>query len=214
MLKKILLCFAAGLTALGLGLGIFYAGEFLVSIFQTSEMEKVETREIAMIEPKQIPVEELVYPKAAETETEEIETEEENDEFYVSNFYYIIGDAPKGFENCKNLTIQTTEFVTDSEGNYVDAFPIPPRGSVFQDYEKPQFNLARLSIINRDFSFETETRNKISYQFIGKFIDGETVRQDESTDNAYLTGKLTKMKNGKKIAEQDVKFGISEKCWH
>ena len=64
MLKKFLLCFAAGLTALGLGLGIFYTGEFLVAFFQTSAEETVElSRTVETVDPQKIPVEELIYPK-------------------------------------------------------------------------------------------------------------------------------------------------------
>ena len=67
MFKRLLICFAAGLTALGVGLGIFYAGEFVVSIFQTKE--KVEIVETVAVEPERFSVEELTYPKLAALRT-------------------------------------------------------------------------------------------------------------------------------------------------
>lgn len=220
MFKKLLLCFAAGLTALGAGLGIVYAGEFVVSVFQPNETfveveEQIyfptENERLASLNP--IPIKDLIYPPPATYEQETVETEEDN-EFDPHNSYYMIGDPPKGFEDCKNLGIATKEVVTDSEGSFVDAYPIPPRGSVFEDYEKPAFKFTGISIYNGKIAFATESRNKISYRFIGNFIEGEEVEIDGIVNLAYLTGTLTKLKNGKKLAEKDVKYAIDEKCWH
>ncbi len=221
MFKKLLLCFAAGITTLGVGLGIVYAGEFVVSVFQPNEAVEIEKQnnfpsekeKLASLDP--IPLKDLIYPFSplATYEQETAETEEDN-EFDPHNSYYMIGDPPKGFEDCKNLAIATKEFVTDSDGSFVEAYPIPPRGSVFEDYEKPAFKFTGISIYNGRIAFATESSNKISYRFTGNFILGEELESDGIVNLAYLTGKLTKLKNGKKLAEKEVKYAIDEKCWH
>ena len=215
-MKKFILCFAAGLTALSLGLGIFYTGQYLVSSFQSSEQETgVKTNRTELVEPAKIPVEELIYPKPVVVEQKFEETEKEaakeNYEFYPGGSYYIIGDAPKGFENCKYFTIETSKLVTDSDGSYIDGFPIPPKGYFTLGNEK-EIAFTHLSIANKEIAFETERKGGISYQFVGKFIGGEELEIGDYTYYVVLIGKLTKLKNGKKISEQEVKFGVEDSC--
>ena len=87
-MKKIIISIAAGFATLSLGLAIFYTGQFIVSMFQTSEENAIETVKVEEIEPQVIPVEELIYPKPAQTETNEQETEttepEDESEFTAS----------------------------------------------------------------------------------------------------------------------------------
>jgi hypothetical protein len=56
----------------------------------------------------------------------------------------------------------------------------------------------------------------VSYQFDGKFVDEEIKLKDEYgeeyTETVYLKGRLTKWRDGKKIAEAKVRFGISHGC--
>ncbi len=213
MFKRLLICFAAGLTALGVGLGIFYVGEFVGSIFQTKE--KVEIVETAAVEPETIPVEELTYPKLATYEQEPAETEgEENNEFDPDGTYYIIGEQPKGLNDVISFYVTTVDYskaLETAKSDY-DDFRIPPKGSVEAAKE---LNFTRIAINGRMIAFETETNNGVSYEFTGEFMgekkeefkveykveDGETY-----TTYADLKGTLIKKRNGKKVAESDVKL--------
>lgn len=219
-MKKIILSIAAGFMTLSLGLAIFYAGEFLVSIFQTREVEKVELIPKELVETKQITIEELFNPKPVilneEIEETEAQTENENVETYVETYYegnyYVIGGAPKDFGDCAWLLITTRNYGNASEE--IEYETIPPTGFIYADHDEPPLSFTSLGIANKNITFETEVRSKISYRFVGKFIEREQVKSGEHTDFAHLKGKFTKIKNGKKIAEQDVIFGLNEKCWH
>ena len=194
------------------GISIFFAGQFFQKIFSAKE-QKIEPS--AQLKADPVAVENLVYPpKLMLLETPVIEqaenkdnAEQENEyEFDATGDYYLIGSTPKGFEDFENLMIETRDYENVSEENNWLGAPIPPKGRAYLGWEK-RLELVRLNIANKQISFETEKKNGISFQFIGKFIDGEKIEMEEYTDYAVLEGKLIKVKNGKKIAERNVKFG-------
>lgn len=210
-MKKIILSIAAGFTALGLGLGIFYAGDFIVSMFQSPETEMVQLVPNVSVKPKEIPIEELVYPKPVFTtqENERLEDQSENEkfEFSAQGEYYIIGNKPTDFEEIHALIITTTDYLkATAENDFDDA--ILPEGYI---ETKKEFNFTRIKIANKKISFITETKKGISYEFIGEFIEGEKITYAtnygfDQTDYAVLKGILIKKRNGKKIAESKVKL--------
>jgi hypothetical protein len=208
-LKKLLLCFAAGLTALSLGLGIFYAGEFLVSLFQTSEQETAETREIVTIEPEKIPIEDLVYPKAMQTEVSSDRSEGEI--FYYGGEYLVIGEIAEGFEDCENLEIETEKYEETAEDNSWKSILIPPNGKFFISDEK-HIKFDNIYIANRQIAFQTEIKNGIMYQFTGNFTKTEEIKIGDYTYYSVLEGKLSKIQNGKQIAVTDVNFESLPGC--
>lgn len=214
MLKKIILCFAAGLTALSLGLGIFYAGEFLVSIFQTSETKTIETVKTEEIAPKEIPVEEIIYPNnypKIETEEPKAETNEQTDEsiaygFDPSGEYYLIGGADKGFEEMQGLYIKTMEYKDDPDTKQWVQNAVMPEGNIYNEAGK-ELKFARLFISEKHISFETVSKNEISYRFEGKFVENKEVKYNGETDAAVIEGFLIKLKNGREIVRRIAHYG-------
>lgn len=231
-MKQLLLCIAAGFATLVAGLSVSYAGRFPASAFadkRPSAVEKIETVEkvetveavkdepLASIKPKVFSYDDVIYPKyfSADRETAEIETQpvEEEEKTFYGGDYYIIGGAPEGFEDCEWMTVTMMSFENSPEENR-GFVSIPPTGSVSAGRESEPLKFMRTGIFNETIAFVTEKRNGISYQFVGKLIDGEEVRLDDYTDTAVIKGTLTKLKNGKKVAEREVKFGLYEACRH
>ena len=163
------------------------------------------------VETEQITIEELFHPKPViiKEEIEKIETptENENVEFSAEGYYFIIGNKPKSFENVYEFEITLTDYFRGTpENNYNE--DIPPQGYLSA---KKKYNFTRINIANKKITFETETKNGISYEFIGEFIDEEEVTYTTSdgyelTHRAILEGYLIKKLNGKKIAESKFKF--------
>ena len=213
-MKKSILCFAAGLTALALGLGIFYAGEFLVSFFQNSEQETIETVKAEENAPKEIPVEELIFPKAsakAETEETKAETEDQTDEsiaygFDPSGEYYLIGGLNKSFEEMHGLFIKTMEYKDDPETKQWIQEAVTPEGNIYNKAGK-ELKFVRLFISEKHISFETASKNGISYRFEGKFVENKEVEYNGETDAAVIEGILIKLKNGKEIVRRIAHYG-------
>lgn len=213
-MKKIIISIAAGFATLSFGLAIFYAGQFLVSMFQTQEVETVEVIPKVAVESKQITIDELFHPKPVvinevieETETQ---TEDKNYEFNPDGHYYIIGEQ-KGFEDITHFCISTVDYskAAEESNDSYENYRIPPTGHLEQDKE---FNFTRVALAYKKIAFETETKNGISFEFTGEFIDGEEVKYKTSdgetyTDYAVLKGTLIKKRKGKKIAESKVEFG-------
>ncbi|CAN5861040.1 hypothetical protein BH20ACI4_BH20ACI4_14680 [soil metagenome] len=219
MLRKFLLCFAAGVTALSLGLAVFYAGEYLVSIFQTSEREIVETKIIPAVEPERITVEELIYPKlSAQVEPKEQETEpkEQEDESDIYGFdpggeYYLIGGANKRFYNFDGFFIKTMKYGADPETDRWMQEAITPEGYTYKEAGK-ELKFVRLFISEKHIAFETESESGISYRFEGKFVEGKEVEYKGETDYAVIEGFLIKLKNGREIVRRVAHYGQVSGC--
>lgn len=208
---------AVALTAFGLCVGLFEIGRYLTADSQP------KTEEVRMVQPVEkelpaiLPPEVAVFPPGVEqtptispTETEEKTVYE----FDGGNDYYIIGKLPKGFRDFENLSIVTRDYENASEENNYEAVPIPPKGSFLT---KKEFNFTRIKIANKQIAFETEAKKGVSYQFVGEFIEEEAIEVidkdgNEYTDSAVLKGRLKKMRDGKKIAESEVKFAIMHGC--
>ena len=73
-----------------------------------------------------------------------------------------------------------------------------------------RFEFSWLNIANKRISFVTQSKKGVSYQFDGKFVEEEIKLKDENdeeyTEKVVLKGRLTKWRDGKKIAESKVKF--------
>jgi hypothetical protein len=208
---------AVALTAFGLSLGLFEIGRFLTADSQPKTEEVKTTQPVEKELPAILSPEVAVFPPGVEqtptispTETEEKTVYE----FDGGNDYYIIGKLPKGFRDFENLSIVTRDYENASEENNYEAVPIPPKGFFLT---KKEFNFTRIKIANKQIAFETEAKNGVSYQFVGEFIEEEAIEVkdkdgNEYTDSAVLKGRLKKMRDGKMIAESEVKFAIMHGC--
>ena len=110
--------------------------------------------------------------------------------------------------------LTTVDYSKAHEANNYDYddFRMPPKGSVETAKE---LDFTRIAINGRMIAFETETKNGVSYEFTGEFMgeDKEEFKvEDEVEDGetytyyADLKGTLIKKRNGKKVAESDVKL--------
>lgn len=216
-IKIYLLQFAVALAAFVFGTCSSGIVEYFQFVFQTKEQKTdcfSESFAPAKIEP--VRIEELIYPprnvepaKTPVLERTPVDAEPEEKTFCgfdAGGEYYIIGDLPKGFEDFDTLRIVTRDYETDPED--VDGIPISPKGYVLTSKE---FKFTRINIAGKQISFKTQTRKGISYQFAGKFVD-EPKASDEKRDYPELVGRLTKKRDGKKIAESKISFGIMCGC--
>ena len=224
-LKIYALWFVVALTAFGLSLGLIEIGRYLQTAFSSeakNEAKKDEAKKEESVGT--VTIEEITYPPrvvnlttvpVVEQPAPVIESKENTEnEFYADGDYYIIGKLPKGFRDFEILSIVTRDYENASEENNYEGAPIPPKGFFLI---KKEFNFTRINIANRQIAFETEAKKGVSYQFAGEFIEGEAIEVKdkdgyEYTDYVVLKGRLKKMRDGKKIAESEVKFAIMHGC--
>jgi hypothetical protein len=204
-IKIYLFRLAVAFTAFVFGIGFFNVGQYFQSVFSTKE-QKVETVVPVKIEEITYPPDVIEHANAPVFEQTDAADSEENieHEFDATGDYLINGDLPKGFEDFGELSITTNDYENVSEENDYKGNPIPPEGFVFV---KKKYKFARINIASKQIAFQTETKKGISYKFIGEFIDDHDYSGEEGY--ADLEGHLTKMRNGKKIAESKVKLVAS-----
>jgi len=208
-LQKYILCAAIALTAFGASLGLLEIGAYLRSAFAPVNFAVKEPKLLAapVVYPQNIPD----FKQAEPAPPVESEPEAEPEDWGKNGYYYIIGDEPQGFKDFQQLELTTHEWNEKTE----KPVAVKPYGEMTANEKK--FKLSWLNITGNRISFITRERRGVSYQFDGRFIDAEEVKYktadgEEYTDAAYLKGRLTKWKNGKKIAEAKVKFGIHHGC--
>ncbi len=216
-LKNYVLRAAVALTAFGLCVGLFEVGKYLTadSHLKTEEVKTVQPVEKEL--PANLPLEVPIFRSHFEPTPaiSPLVTEEKTGyEFDAGDDYHIIGDLPKGFRDFETLSIVTRDYENASVENNYESVAIPPKGFFFT---KKEFNFTRINIANRQIAFETEAKQGISYQFVGEFTDEEAIEAKtedgyEYTDYAVLKGRLKKMRDGRKIAESEVKFAVSHGC--
>lgn len=116
-----------------------------------------------------------------------------------------IEKVPKAFSDVEFLHIMTREY-EDVERNYTNR-PVVPFGSLDA---KKVFRFEKIAIGNREISFETESVDGISYQFVGHFpISAEVINCEGCEYPPDLTGILKKVKNGNVVAKLTAKFYIA-----
>ncbi|HQU85874.1 MAG TPA: hypothetical protein PKY59_22300 [Pyrinomonadaceae bacterium] len=209
-LEKIVLCAAALLTAFGASIGIVAVVQKTASFFAPFEPEISSIGRVNVENFQSLATESKTPEKA-----EEIYVKREFDKTGEDGYYYIIGtsdidDQPKGFKDFDFFELNKTGYDKKTD----KFFPIKPNGSIYTANDS--FNLPRLKISGEKISFTSIKRRGISYQFEGNFTD-ETIPAKNSIGKEYLEtialkGKLTKYKNGVKIAEAYVNFGYTVGC--
>jgi hypothetical protein len=115
-----------------------------------------------------------------------------------------IEKAPKAFADIEFLEIVTREYTEEDGGAYTNR-PVVPSGRL---QTKKDFSFTKIAIGNREISFETESVDGISYQFVGHFpiSRAEVIDCEGCEYPPDLTGILKKVKNGKVVAEITAKF--------
>jgi hypothetical protein len=190
-LKVYFLRIAAALVTFVFGVGVFSAGQYLKSFVQT----KTPTVEASADGRKQ---ESLPVPIVTETTapTEQVETFEAD--YGVGGDYYINAEQPEEFKDFERIEIIDRVYKDIDDKKYPYGKPIPPQGYVHTTTRK-EYKFTRVSISRTNFAFETEAKKGISYKFSGEFVDA-----DETM--TVFRGRLTKMRDGKKISSRNFEF--------
>lgn len=198
-LQKIFLCAAIGLTAFGASLGLLEIGRYIRGTFQPLRAEIKPVRPIfapAVIVPPDAEFKQPAFyapPEVSGSDAESCGFDETGD-------YGLLEENPKGFEDFQTLSVVTRVY---SE-KYPDGIAVAPTGSLVMTSNEYKFSVT--NIIGRRISFVTQTKKGVSYQFDGKFVE-KVQPTDEETDYPELKGRLTKWRNGVKIAEAKLKLG-------
>jgi hypothetical protein len=202
--KIFLFRLTAIVTAFLLGVGFFNAAQYVQSFFpaETATVQPVVKQEIVFA-PEPVGMASVVI-----NSKDVAKVEDTRPEFSAEGDYYIIGDLPKEFKDFDTLSITTTSYENASAENNYEAVAIPPEGFIATN---KRFNFKRINIADKQIAFETETKKGVSYKFVGEFIDEEKIEYKTAegydfTEYAILKGRLTKIRDGKKIAETEVNF--------
>lgn len=196
--------FAVAAAAFGLAIGLIGVGRYLQNIWRTKPPEIAATR--LSVEKKTADFKKIIQNAEDEAAQNKADSEATY-EFDGEGEYYIPGDIPKGFNEFGAIQIETRDWEADSD-EFPCGKPIPPQGHIFH---KEKFHFKRIGIANRQIALETENVKGISYKFAGSFLK-ESIYDEKNKASIMLEGRLTKLKNGKKIAESDLRLAVNETC--
>jgi hypothetical protein len=124
--------------------------------------------------------------------------------FLPDGSYLLLGKKPKEFADFQVLYIETYE----AKGGHRtgDVFI----GSRDSDRDYGQQSAVFVLIRDKQLLLVTEPNKAgIEYRFEGKFLRSNVVA-DTGEGKAVISGRLTKTKNGRRIAERVVKFQVEE----
>ncbi len=119
--------------------------------------------------------------------------------FRPYGYFSLVGTHPKGLENFD--TIQYWR--KDQEQSGPD---ISERLSGVTADEGVLYRYSTISITRRKFIFTTVKVKGISYSFSGRFLRTDFVNADMDFDKPVVVGTLSKYRNGKRVAQANVKL--------
>jgi len=129
-----------------------------------------------------------------------------DDEFYLSAAFYIMGSKPKEFADIDSVSIYLSPGVAD--------YPAEFHVNVRQGDDDDRYESATATfglVTDRRIFFVTSklSNNDFEYRFDGEFLrkDFDTVSGEKK---AVLRGTLTKMKNGRTVAQHEFTFWMQE----
>ena len=215
-IQKFILCTAIALTAFGASLGLLEIGAYLRAAFQPLKVEfkPIEPIRSPIAAPPNIPN----FPPPAFTPTVESEPVEESEpeDWGNTGNYYIIDEKPKGFEDVTGLDFTDREWNEKAK----KVLPVAPSGSLNTYLEKRDelktYDFSGINIKGNRLSLVTETKRGVSFRFEGRFVEEEVELKTENgekyDETVYLKGRLSKWRDGVKIAEAKVRMSISHGC--
>jgi hypothetical protein len=129
----------------------------------------------------------------AVTSAPALSTPEQQRRFNPDGSFWIIGDAPKSFQDFGGINL-------NSHGNR----RLPSSGVNLTNGAVLKFKT--ISVAREKFTFVTYVRRGVSYRFSGRFLKGGNFFSDIADEDPVLEGTLTKLSNGKVVAESMLKF--------
>lgn len=184
--------------ALLLGTTVVAASRFVFNaIANVLRPVTVSKQAVFAVEPKPVALlDEFSYPGKEVSEPD----------FDPTGAYSLdIEKTPKAFADIQYFEIVTSDY-TQEDGKYTNR-PVVPTGEL---HTTKEFSFSRIAIGNREISFETESVDGISYQFVGLFRNSAELIDCEGCEYPPdLNGTLKKVKNGKVVAELNAKFYVA-----
>jgi hypothetical protein len=185
---------------------LFYASVFVVCLVAGVAVVSGMRFVLSMTTPTKSEVtEQTVRPLNLDFPPEPSLVETQPAIFDPGEIYYPPEKSPQAFANIELLDIETREFWQD-DGKYFNK-PIVPTGYLRAGKD---FKFKVITIADREITFETAEINDVSYRFVGHF---PVIPQYEYCEQCEyppdLKGKLTKLKNGKIVAEMNAEFYVS-----
>jgi hypothetical protein len=119
--------------------------------------------------------------------------------FRPYGYYSLVGTHPKGFKNFD--TIQYWSKRDEQSGP-----DISERFSGVIADEDTHYRYSTINLTRRQFVFTTVKVKGISYSFNGRFLRTDFVNAEMDLDKPVLVGNLRKYRNGRKVAEANVKL--------
>lgn len=207
-IRKFMLRSAVAFSAFALGYAAFAEYRFVRSFLESGRLEQTVVPRAEM-DAISLTNAELYTPPMEEVQTEVVssgQTTENTYDFDASGTYSLADfEKPaKGFEDFEYLEIVAMIYETDT----TPATPIPPRGGI---RAKRMYKFKNVAISPTDIAFETETVRGINYKFVGSFPRGP-FGESCAVTAADITGQLTKLKNGKRVATKKAEFLLDCGC--
>jgi hypothetical protein len=119
--------------------------------------------------------------------------------FRPYGYYSLVGPHPKGFESFD--TIQYWRREDEQTGP-----DISERLSGVNERGGRRYRYQTISINRQRFVFTTVKVRGTSYSFAGRFLRTDFVNSDMNFDKPVVEGRLTKHRNGRKVAEANVRL--------
>ena len=108
--------------------------------------------------------------------------------------FWIVGTPPNEFSDFSAINLNAKKLRR-----------IPPTG--LQTNDGKTYRFKTLTVKRDNFTFTTIVLRGVSYSFAGKFLKGGVYAAgDLDSETPVLEGTLTKFRDGKKVAEANLKF--------
>lgn len=151
------------------------------------------------VDPKEERVPEFADLRATETQIPP------HEDFDPSGVYDLDRENRAGYTDIEWIEISAREY-SDESGVFTSR-QIVPTGTL---HAKKEFAFSRITIGNRELTFQTETIDGVRYEFTGTFaLSNESITCEGCEIPPDLRGQLKKFKNGKLVTEMDAKFYVS-----
>lgn len=206
LVKRMILGGCLTLLCFGIGIAPYWEYQAVSAYFYTEEDQTVQ---VPGIESNHIPAqyEQVLNPAnepppapPSDNDTTYTEKNVTPANFDASGEYFSEEQTPKGFKTFSSITLEMRDYDDTSEENLAGT-PIPPKGYISF---KKEFKFARIAIGGGEIGFETVVIDGISYRFTGHFADMYNDNYTNTYFPSKLKGKLTKLANGKKVADVDL----------
>lgn len=116
----------------------------------------------------------------------------------IFGYFYFKGSVSKDFSNIREIHL-AGDFGAKEKPPFYGLIRLKAQSA-------KDFPILKPTGAGKNISFTTKAVGGVSYQFTGAFTRLDLEEKQIPESQVVLKGKLTKLKNGKQIAEQDASF--------